>query len=220
MAKSLMMLANQLRKNHGVHLVTTFDSGIEPGVLIERKKWSDIHRVARLTDDSAISATDLGPLEGPWPCLLADFTRNHEISLNAAMELLQPSASATAAFTKAKQVVACFTAPVIYGRSLVKLEDAIEKDPKFWERNLAQRLKSRQTFVVFEVVRSKLAFLFRGSGRAGIDLESTALKDLKRAGLSAGWSWRNEATLESKKEMVVGVEIARYNQSSRMLVTV
>ncbi len=40
--KSFKMLADQLWKNHGVSLITTFDSGIVAGSVLERRSWNDI----------------------------------------------------------------------------------------------------------------------------------------------------------------------------------
>jgi hypothetical protein len=35
-------------------------------------------------------------------------------------------------------------------------------------------------------------------------------------GLKAGWRWRNEATLESKKELVIAVDYAWYDKRREM----
>ena len=87
--KSIKTLADQLWKNHGVSLITTFDSGIVPGSVLERRSWNDISRVGHLKD--GVKAGDLPYIEGPVPCMLADFRRSHETNIGAALRLLQPT---------------------------------------------------------------------------------------------------------------------------------
>lgn len=216
MGKSLKALSGQLRKNHGVHLVPTFDSGIKPGTIILRKKWNDITKIGRLTDDRLITKEKLGPLEGPTPCMLADFNRHHEISVDAAVDLLQPVAGAKGHFKEAREAVASFNSPVTYSLSLMKIEDAVESDPNFWNGSVGQHLCRKNVFVVFQIICAKLSFLFRRSGSAGMNLKATPLGNLKAANLSSAWTWRNEAMLESKKEIVVAAEIARYRKKKRL----
>ena len=221
MGSSLKALASQLKKNHGFHLIPTFDNGIVPAAILNRRKWNDIDRISHLRSDSVIVETDLGAIEGPTPCLLADFNRHHELAIGGSLDLIQPVASAAVEFKKAKEAVASFGAPVLYTRDLLILETAIESAaPALWNRPIGQALEDRKTFVVFQVVKAKLSFLFRGSGSAGINLAAGPLKDLKAAGLNLGWSWRNEATLESKKEIVIAANLARYNKSKGRLIAV
>lgn len=219
MAKSLRTLATQLKKNHGYALVPTFDDGVRPGTVVERRRWNDLNRIGQLTDDDAIARGDLGEIEGPTPCLLTEFNRRHELTLEAALDLLGPVGSAASEFERSREVVAGFDSPVTYSSSLFTLEDALERDPRFWERTVGQHLRSRRHYVVYRVVRARLSFLFRGTGSAGIDMKSTKLRNLKSVELSAGWSWRNEATLESKKEILVAVEMARYRSRKKKLVS-
>jgi hypothetical protein len=49
----------------------------------------------------------------------------------------------------------------------------------------------------------------------GVDLQADKLSDLGNVGLSAGWKWRNEATLESKHEVVLAVDYAWYDWKKR-----
>jgi hypothetical protein len=74
-------------------------------------------------------------------------------------------------------------------------------------------------FIVVQIIRCKLTFLFRGNGSFGLDLQATTLKNLKSAGLDAKWTWRNESTLESNKEVLLAVEIVRYDQKKKRLVS-
>ena len=121
--KSIKTLADQLWKSHGVSLITTFDSGIVPGWVLERRSWNDISRVGHLKD--GVKAADLPDVEGPVPCMLADFRRSHEMKIAAALRLLQPTdAGAESQFKRASEAVATFDAPVIYSMSLLAIEDA------------------------------------------------------------------------------------------------
>jgi hypothetical protein len=219
MAKGLKTLANQLKRNHGVLLVPTFDAGVKPGTLLAVNSWNNIDRIGHLTDDRSITADKLGAIEGPTPCLLADFKRTHELQLDAALDLIKPKGTAKGQFKRAREVVASFDSPVTYSVSLLQLEDAVETSAGLWQRNVGQRLRLKKTRVVFQVVRAKLSFLFRGSGGAGMDLKATSLGKLSSVGLGGKWSWRNEATLESKEELVVAVEAARYAFKKKRFIT-
>lgn len=219
MAKGLKTLANQLKRNHGVLLIPTFDTGIKPGTLLTVNRWNNIDRIGHLTDDRSITAATLGTIEGPSPCLLADFKRTHELQLDAALDLIKPKGTAKAQFKRSREVVASFDSPVTYTASLLQLEDVVEASAGLWERNVGQRLKLKKTWVVFQVIRAKLSFLFRGSGGVGVNLKATALGKLSNVGLGGKWSWRNEATLESKQELVVAVEAARYGFKKKRFIT-
>ncbi len=211
--KSIKTLADQLWKNHGVSLITTFDSGIVPGSVLERRSWHDISRVGHLKD--GVKAGDLPYIEGPVPCMLADFRRSHEMNIDAALRLLQPTVTVEAQFKPATEAVATFDAPVIYSMSLLAIEDAIESQPApFWDRALGQWLKDGKTRVVYQVIRSRLTFIFRGAGGSGLDLKAV-LGPLGGLGLGAQWRWRNEGTIESKRELVVAVEAGKYNNGKK-----
>jgi hypothetical protein len=206
--KSLKTLSEQLEKNHGLVLVTTFDTAIVPGSVLSVKRWSDVTLIGHLKD--GIPGDRLPPVEGPMACMLADFRRTHELGVNAALELIRPKPLAAAQFLRASEVVASFDSPVSYRMSLIAIEDALEATHGLWTKALGQQLAAKRTRTVFQVIRGKVTFMFRGSGRAGLDLRSSELGDLRGAGLLAGWSWRNEATLESKEEVVIAVEATRY----------
>ena len=218
MAKGLKVLFKQLRQNHGIRLITTFDDAIVPGSLVETRGWADVTPFSKLWTDPAITRADLGPLEGPTQVGLVDFSRTHELNMTSALELIKPKAAAKAGFQRAKEAVATFESPVAYGLDLVTVENAIEKDPEFWNRNLGSRLLLKNVRLVLRVYRARLSFFFKGSGGASVDLQATPAGNLTKAGLRGGWTWRNSATLESKKEILVGVELYRYNRRKKRLV--
>lgn len=217
MAKSLKVLAAKLREQ-GLRLVPTFDLGIVPGSILEVRRWNDINRVGHITDDPAIQPGDLD-IEGPTPCALLDTVRGSGLEVKAALEMLQPSAAAKAEFLSAKEALVNFDSPVSYTVSRIRLEDTIERAPGFWDRNTGQHLRPKKRYLTIQVIRGRVAFLFRGSGSGGVDLRSTALKNLKEAGLSGRWRWRNASTLETKDEVVIAVDLARYNFRKKMLVS-
>ncbi len=55
---------------------------------------------------------------------------------------------------------------------------------------------------------------FRGAGGRGLNLRA-ALGPLGGLGLGAQWRWRNEGTIESKRELVVVVEAGKYNNGKK-----
>lgn len=207
MAKSLSTLAKQLRRNHGFLLVPSFDAGIRPGSILNARRWNDISRIGHL--DDGLAAAALPAVNGPSVCMLADFNRTHEMGVDAAMELIRPRANAKAKFRRAREVVARFDSPMIWQMSLFDIEDAVRADSKIWQKAIGRALLERRTRVVYAVVRGKLSFMFRGSGELGIDIKGD-IGSLRDAGLEPEWKWRNDATLESKKELTIAVETARY----------
>ncbi len=106
--------------------------------------------------------------------MLADFRRSHEMNIGAALRLLQPTdIGAESQFKRASEAVATFDAPVIYSMSLLAIEDAIESQPApFWDRALGQWLRDGKTRVVYQVIRSRLTFIFRGAGGRGLNLRA------------------------------------------------
>ena len=217
--KNLKTLADQLWKNHGVSLIPTFDSSIAPGSVLLRTDWNRIGHIGNIS--SIIPAAQLPPVVGPSPCMLADFKRSHELNIDAAIELLGAPASVGGQFQRAADAAATFDSPVTYAMDLLRLEDVIESQgKKFWNSALGQKLQERKTSkdtrIVFQTIRGRLSFVFRDSGGVGVDLKSGPLGDLSKVGLKAGWRWRNEATLESKKELVIAVDYAWYDKRREM----
>jgi hypothetical protein len=172
MAKSLSTLARQLRKNHGFLLVPSFDAGIRPGSVLNARRWNDISRIGHL--DDGLAAAALPAVEGPAICLLADFNRTHEMSADAAMELIRPPAKVKAKFKRAREAVARFDSPMIYQMSLFDIEDAVRADDGIWRKAIGRSLADRRTRVVYAVVRGKLSFMFRATGEFGIDVRGDA----------------------------------------------
>ena len=219
MAKGLKVLFKQLRQNHGIRLISTFDDAIVPGSVVELVSWNDVNPLTKLWTDPGISREDLGAVEGPTQVGLVDFSRKHELNLGAALDLIKPKAAAKAGFKHAREAVATFESPVAYGLDVIEVENAIEKDPGFWNRNLGERLSLRGVRIVLRVYRARLSFFFKGSGGASMDVQGTAAGNLAKAGIKGSWNWRNSATLESAKEILVGVELYRYNKSKKRLVS-
>ncbi len=209
--KSLKTLADQLWDNHGFTLIPTFDGSIEVGTVLARSDWNNLNVVGQLRNSVDVEA--LPTIVGPKACMLADFRRSHEVSLEAAVSLIGAPAKVGGTWQQVTDVSASFDAPVTYTMDLIHLEDVVEALPeKFWNGALGQRLRTDQdTRVVYQVVRGRMSFLFRGSGGVGVDLRASQVIDLANVGLEAAWAWRNEATLESKCEVVLAVDYAWYD---------
>jgi hypothetical protein len=213
--KSLKTLADQVWKNHGVTLIPTFDNSVEAGTVLGRLDWNNINVIGHLSNTSAGGA--LPEVQGPKSCMLADFKRSHELNVGAAVSLLRAPAKIGAKLQRVTDVAVSFDSPVTYTMDLLRLEDVVEQQPgSFWATALGQRLRTdNKTRVVYQVIRGRISFLFRGSGGVGVDLQADKLSDLGNVGLSAGWKWRNEATLESKHEVVLAVDYAWYDWKKR-----
>jgi hypothetical protein len=207
MAKSLNTLAKQLRRNHGFLLVTSFDAGIVPGTILNARRWNDISRIGHL--DDGLDAAALPAVDGPAVCMLADFNRSHEMGVDAALQLIRPRGDVSTRFRRAKEVVARFDSPMIRQMSLFDIEDAVRANDSIWDKAIGRALVERRTRLVYAVVSGRLSFMFRGTGEFGIDIR-TDVGNLHDVGLEPEWKWRNEATLESKKELTIAVETARY----------
>ncbi|MHC4482389.1 MAG: hypothetical protein ACYSW4_02450 [Planctomycetota bacterium] len=216
MANSLKMLSKRIFKNHGIRLIPTFDGGIRPGSVLEVKSLTDVNHLGHVK--GSMNNKTSFPVEiGPTPALISDFNNQHELNINGAVELLRPSAQARAYFKRAKSAVATFGGVVTYRVDLFKLEEAIEKDKSLLLGPVGQTLReNRKSRIVYQIFRSTLSFTFVGSGGIGIDLKAE-LGNLKSAKLDAGWKWQNKATLESKKEILVAVEAAKYSFTKKRL---
>ncbi|MHC4093747.1 MAG: hypothetical protein ACYSVY_26330 [Planctomycetota bacterium] len=198
----------------------TLDTGIRPGTIIRRQGWNNITRVGQLGEDKAISAQSLrAAIEGPTHLGLQNFAREYELSVGAAVDLIQPtSSSARAKFKRAKKVEATFEAPNSFFLSLTFLSDAVAADPDFWERSTGRRLEARNRFVVFQVIKAKLSLAFIGTGNLGIDVKVGPGGDMKSTGLGFVWKWKNKSTLTSPRELVVAMEMARYKESKKLFI--
>jgi hypothetical protein len=128
------------------------------------------------------------------------------------MELIRPPAKVRAKFKRAREAVAKFDSPMIWQMSLFDIEDAVRADDGIWRKAVGRSLLDKRTRVVYAVVRGKLSFMFRGTGEFGIDVRGD-IGNLQDAKLAGSWKWRNEATLESKQELTIAVETARYLKS-------
>lgn len=211
-AKSIKSLSDQLWTNHGVSFIPTFDNGIEPGSVIERRSWNDINHLGHMR--KGLTTGVFPATSGPTACLLADFTSAHQLQVSAAIGFLQSKGSLGGKLGKVKDVIGTFDMPVIYSVDLLELADLIKmQGPPFWQKALGQALGDRRTRVAYQVIKGRIAFLFRDSGGVGVNLEVGAMGDLSSVGLGAGWRWRNEATLESKSELVLGAQMARYDKN-------
>lgn len=215
MGKSLSRLARQLRTSHGYALLTTFDGGYVPGTVVSAHRWNNIDRIGALKD--GLEKELIPPVEGPVICALENFNRTHEMNVGGALAYIRPAGGASGTFKQSKSVVAAFDSPQIHSMSLLELTDAIRESDEIWETTLGDALLERKTRVVYAVVRAKLSFTFLGAGAVGVDMKG-AVGGLSNVELGSGWKWRNEATLETKAELPVAIETARWVKGKRRLV--
>ena len=148
MSKGLNVLEKQLRKQ-GFMLIRNFDNSISPGTILNRKGANNLNNIGHLKDDKNITEAILGQIEGPKSCMIQDFSRTHEMTVNGGLDLLNAPASVRGKFKGSSSVDVRFEGPVTYARSLIKLEDAVEEASGFWDRNVGQRILAPKNFVVY-----------------------------------------------------------------------
>jgi hypothetical protein len=209
MANPVQEFSKRLWQYTGKMLVPTFDNAYKPGAILRVGGSTNVDLVGHLEDGlPAESVPHPGP---PEACTLVDFNKSHQIRLDAALTFIGLDASVKPAFQKVTDVLAHFDAPMTYRVSLIKLETLVESQPPaFWQSSLGQYLVEKNVRVVYEVIRGRFSLLFRQAGGIGVDL--TGARGALNASLGAKWSWRNEATIEAKKEHVIAVDYARYDK--------
>jgi hypothetical protein len=217
MANSLTTLKKELKKV-GFQLVPSFDTRITPGSIIHRPKWNDLSKESHINYDKAIKAMSLD-VEGPALLGIQNFVKGIDFTVGASAKLLNlTSASAKASFAKVKQVAVSFETPLSNSMNLDQMSDAINSDPLFWTRATGRRLLQPKRYVAYQVVTAKIALVFLGKGNIAVGVKARTIGDLKSAGLSSTWKWRNEYSLESKKELVIAVDLAVYDEDSQLMV--
>jgi hypothetical protein len=218
MAKPLKLLADQLWKNDGVILVSTFDDTIKIGSVVDASRWNNI---TFLGDAESKLSGDFPEVNGPNLCMLPTMNRQHELDVSAGTDLmnLKIPLKAEGKFKLVKDIVFKFDSPISYSIDSLQLEELIESQPTtFWSKPLGQAMERKNTRIVTQVFRSKFSFFFRGSGGQGVDLKTEGMADLFDASVAGGFKWRNSATIESKIELLVAVEYAFYDKKKGRLI--
>ena len=210
MRNALRPISRQLKKS-GKVLLPTFDSSVTPGTILRVRKWNDITIIGSLARDPGISAAELEP-PPPGDCFIPDVDRRNTLTLKGALELIQPNVKVKGEMNRVKEVRMEFVGLKVFRLDLMFLEELVERDPKIWNRMVGERLRSKRHFVAYEVIRGRLSMHFLGSGDAGIDVESAIpAKNIKALGGGAKYSWTNGAVLETTKDVVIAVDLLRYD---------
>lgn len=215
MAKPLATLRRQFA-SQGWHLLFSFDSSIEPGSIIERKRARDVNHLG-----SILGYTRLGELElaGPADVGLLDFVRTHELSLAATAELLEIDRVAGAA-DRVKTVRLSLDRPVKWSvADKILLFSLLAGDPKWPASPQARRLAMKRHFVVTDVVRTRMRFTFEGAGNVALDAAASGLKNLRAAELGAGFKWENRYELTTRTEWTIAYEAARWRRKRGLFET-
>ena len=215
MAKPLATLRRQFARQ-GWHLLFSFDTSIEPGSIIERKRARDVNQLGSIT-----AYAKLGDLElaGPADIGLLDFVRTHELSVAATAELLETNRMAAAA-DRAKTVRLSLDRPVKwYVADKIRLFSMLAADRDWPACPQARRLALKRHFLVTDVVRTRLRFTFEGSRGVSLDAETTGLKNLRGAELSGGFRWENRYELATKTEWTIAYEAVRWRRKPGLFET-
>ena len=214
MASQLKELSKRLRRQYGKLLIATFNEGFAPGSVLEARSWNDLNLVGHL--NKTIPKAELPELVGPTTVLFGNFEREHELNIGGALDLIQPNASAKSKFKKAKSSQATFESLLATSYDLFELSDLLRSRDSFWTTTLGETMQERRTRICYQAIRGKITFSFQGSGEALIDMKAT-VGNLRSAGIDSGWKWRNNFLLESKKEVTIAIETARWHQGKRRL---
>lgn len=218
MAKPLKLLADQLRKNDGVTLVTTFDDSISLGSVVDAPRWNNITFVG----NAAGSLTgDFPAGMGPQPCMLPNMNRHHELDLDAGFSLMgiKVPLKIGGSLKRVSDVVFKFDSPLTWTLDSLQLEGLIESQPAgFWDSPLGQALSDKDTRIVTQVFRSKFSFVFRGEDGNAINVQTDIPANALQANVGLKLGWRQEFSLESQNEILVGVKLATYDRKKGRLI--
>jgi hypothetical protein len=207
--KTLKALYKQL-DGQGFTLLTSFDNSYQPGCMVFEERWDDYDNYGMLSN----SVTGALPaVEGPTTVGLVDINRHHEISLQAAVEWLGNSITLNGSPASVRDVVARFEGPVSYRMNLLQLEDLVNAQPEaFWTSAAGKKLQDKKNRVIFQVVMARMSYMFRGAGNVGLVVDGTVPGSPVKVTINAGYQWKNEATIEMKEPMVVGMELAWWDK--------
>jgi hypothetical protein len=206
MAKPLRTLQKQFLQQ-GFHLLFSFDTSIAPGVIIERRRARDVNRKGSIDKFKGAKLKVAGPAD----LGLMEFSRVHELNVDAGAELLGGGAVG-AAMRRARTIKLSLGNPVKFF-----IDDQIEFFSRLtgsasWATSAqAAALAQRNHFLVTDVVRTKLRYTFHGEGNVALSGDDTGLRNLKAVNLSTGYKWDNDFELVTKKEVVVAFEAVCWN---------
>ena len=206
MAKPLRTLQKQFLQQ-GLHLLFSFDSAIAPGVIIERRRARDVNRRGSIDKFAGAKLKVLGPAD----LGLMEFSRVHELNVDAGAELLG-GGTVGSKVRRARTIKLSLGNPVnFFVDDQIELFSRLTGHPKWPDSAQAKTLALRDHFLVTEVVRTKLRYTFHSEGNLAISGKDTGLGDLKAVNLSVSYKWDNDFELVTKKEVVVAFEAVCWN---------
>jgi hypothetical protein len=211
MAKPLNTLRKQFLQQ-GLHLLFSFDNAIAPGAIIERRRARDVDRKGSIDKFKGAKLTVLGPAD----LGLMEFSRVHELNMQAGVELLGGGAVGSA-LTRATTIKLSLGNPVkFFVDDQIELFSRLNANPKWPASPQATTLAQRDHFLVTEVVRTKLRYTFHANGNVALSGNDTGIKDLKAVNLSASYKWENDFELVTKGEVVVAFEAVCWNPRKKV----
>jgi hypothetical protein len=206
MAKPLRELRKQFSRQ-GLHLLFSFDTSIEPGLIVHIPRPRDVNHLGSIFKFPGIADTEV---VGPADLGLMDFTRTHELTLGGVAELLQ-SPKLGGKLKKVKSVRLSLDNPQKwYIGDKIELFSILSRDLGWPDSAYAKTLARRKHYLITEIVKTKLKFTFEGTGNVALDADASGLKNLKSLKLNTDYKWENHYELASKKPLVVAYEAVRW----------
>ena len=206
MAKPLKTLRRQFLQQ-GLHLLFSFDTSVAPGTIINMPKPRDVNNMGSI--EKFPGARPLSVL-GPVDVGLTDFSRVHELTVDAAAELLE-GAGVAPKLKRAKTIRLALDRPrKWFIEDKIELFSKLVGDPSWPKSAQAAALAQKDHFLVTEVVRTKLRYTFHGRGEVALSASDTGLGSLAAVKLNTGYKWENDFELVAKRELVVAFEAVRW----------
>ena len=157
------------------------------------------------------AAKDVAVL-GPADVGLLDFTRAHQLTLDATVALLG-GVGLKPKLRSVKTATLSLDRPMKwYIEDKIELFSRLAGDPD-WPRSAQGRtLARRRHYLVSEVVRARIRYSFEGSGGMTLDAAAAGLSNLRSFGLDARYRWEGRYELASKEELVVAYEAVQWRE--------
>lgn len=206
MAKPLRRLRKQFAAQ-GWRLLFSFDTTVEPGSIVEIKSARDLNNLSSIFKYPA--ARDVAVL-GPADVGLLDFTRAHQLSLDAAAELLGGT-GLKPRLRNVKTATLSLDRPMKwYIEDKIELFSTLTGDPDWPASPYAARLATKKHYLVTEVVKTKLRYTFLGEGDVALTAEATGLRSLRSVKLDTAYKWDNRYELVAKAPLVIAYEAVQW----------
>jgi hypothetical protein len=206
MAKPLSRLRKQFAAQ-GWRLLFSFDTTVSPGSIVELKRARDLNNLSSIFKYPA--AKDVAVL-GPADVGLLDFTRAHQLTLDAAATLLG-GAGLKPKMRNIKTATLSLDRPMKwYIEDKIELFSTLAGDPDWPASAYAERLAMKKHYLVTEVVKTTLRYTFHGLGDAALTADATGLRSLRSVKLHSAYEWDNQYELTAKAPLVIAYEAVQW----------